>query len=514
MKKALSILTLTAGSLGLSAQSIDNLSLFNGTDLHGTPRYVSMGGAFTALGNDMSALHINPASGGVFRNDNFSFTLGFQNRGSQTSFLGNNQDFNDFNLILENIGLVKKFGPKGKYFFSLSYQKLADFSNFYSATGINKYNIDANGIQTGLTLGEYWLDAANPNYRFDNTSLGFTENELAQRGLLEEASSLRSVLLKDTNGYATVYDYWTDDATNINYRVEESGGRNEFALNLGGNFEDKFYYGIGVGFTSLNYRRVARVTEYGYADSSYVTESIVNYRNDVDASGINLKLGFIYRPLQALRIGASLETPTWWYRVDEYQSVSVDALAYDGTRYLGTKYVIDDIKYSIQSPMIARAGAAIVIGKHAIVSADYEYTNSNKLRLSERDGYDYSVYQQDWETASQSTHGLKGGLELRFGPAYVRGGYQYRTSFFKELYEYESDRQVIALGFGYKSGQMGIDFGYSQATYTTQSLVHNGLAYAYDTNTNTPLEGYDYDRAIMTNKTQKGNFLVGLNFSF
>lgn len=519
MKKAHLILMLAAGSLGLSAQSIDHLTLFNGTDLHGTPRYVGMGGAFTALGNDISALHLNPASGSVYRNDNFSFSLGFQNRNSQTSFLGNNQEFNDFNFMLENIGLVKKFGSKGKYFVSLSFQKQADFSNFYSATGINEYNYNPNtGLETGVTLGEYWLDAANPLYRYDDTSLGFTDDELAQMGFLEEASSLESVLLTDTNGYATIYDYWPDDATTINYRVEESGGRNEFAVNLGGNFEDKFYYGIGVGFTSLNYRRVARITESGYADSSYITESIVNYRNDVDASGINLKLGFIYRPVQALRIGASLETPTWWYRVDEYQSVSVDALAFDNTYYQGTEYRIDDIRYSIKSPMITRVGAAVVLGKHAIISADYEYTDNKNLTLSERDKYDYSEFQKEWKNATQSSHALKGGLEIRLGAVYLRGGYQYRTSFFKEISEYESERHVMAFGIGYKAGSMGIDLGYSLANYTTRPIAHNALAYAFDTTAPTPdkgaLEGYDYDRATLTNKTQKGNFLIGMNFSF
>lgn len=513
MKRAHLILMLAAGSLGLSAQSIDHLTLFNSTDLHGTSRYVSMGGAFTALGNDMSALHINPASGGVYRNDNFSFSLGFQNRSSETSFLGSDQQFNDFNFMLENIGLVKKIGPKGKHFFSLSYQKQADFGNFYSATGVNEYNF-TNGLETGVTLGEYWLDAANPNYRFDPTSLGYTSTELAQSGFLEEASSLGTVLLTDTNGYATIYDYWPDDASDINYKVEESGGRNEFALNLGGNFEDKFYYGIGIGFTFLNYRRNAQLTEYAYADSSYVVESIVNYRNEVDGSGINLKLGFIYRPVQAIRIGASLETPTWWYRVDEIQSVSVDALAFDNTYYEGTEYLIDDIQYSVKSPMIARAGAAIVMGKHIILSADYEYTNNQNLTLSERDGYDYSSFEADWQTASQSSHALKGGVELRLSALYLRGGYQYRTSFFKEQFEYQSDRHVMAFGIGYKSGSVGIDLGYSLAQYTTRPVVHNALAYAYDTNTGTPLEGYDYDRATLINDSQKGNFLVGLNFSF
>lgn len=507
MKKLQFIILLAAGSLGLSAQSIDNLSLFNSTDLHGSPRYVGMGGAFTALGNDMSALHLNPAAGSVFRKDNFSFSLGFQNRQQQTDFLGNQQEFNDFNFVLGNIGLVKKFGPQNKFYFSVSYQQLADFDNNYTATGENVYQLNGD-IETGLTLGEYWRDGA----------LDFTPDELASMGLLEEASSLGTVLLTDTTTGFSYPDYFADESSTLNYRVEETGGRNEFAINLGGNAEDKFYYGMGIGFTNLNYRKTSTLTEYGYLDTvppvPNVRESIVNRTNRLDASGINLKFGFIYRPIQAVRLGASIETPTWWYRVSELQSVSVDARLTDGSVFRGTEYLADDIEYAVQSPTIIRAGGAFVIGKFAIISADYEYSNSQNLNLSERDGFDYSDFQQEWRDATQESHTLKGGVEFRFGPTYLRGGYQYRTSYFKEQFEFESARQVYSIGFGYKSGPVGIDLAYNLAQFSGQTYVHPALAYGYNLNSGEPIENYDTNRAVMPTETQKGNFVVGMNFSF
>lgn len=507
MKNLHLVLMLATGSLALSAQSIDNLNLFNSTDLYGSPRYVAMGGAFTALGNDLSALHLNPAAGAVYRNNNFAFSLGFQNRQQQTDFLGNQQQFNEFSMMLGNIGMVTKFGPRDKFYFGVSYQQIANFDNNYSATGENIYYREGD-IEGGLTLGEYWRDGA----------LNYTADELAGMGYLEEASALNTVLLTDSNtGYAYP-DYFADESSTLNYRVEESGGRNEFVLNLGGNFEDKFYYGAGIGFTNLNYRRSSQLIEYGYMDTVLpypnVAESHLNRVNRLDASGINLKLGFIYRPVQAIRLGASIETPTWWYRVDEFQSVSVDALLTDNSLYAGTEYIADGISYSVQSPTIMRAGAAFVLGKIAIISADYEYQNTSQLTISQRDGFDYSGYQQDWKDATEDSHTLKGGIELRFGATYVRGGYQYRTSVYKDDYEFESSRQVVSAGIGYKSGPVGIDLGYSFASYTGETYVHPALAYGYDLANDQPLENYDVNRAIMPTEVKKGTLTVGMNFSF
>jgi hypothetical protein len=45
----------------LNAQSVDESILYSRSDLFGSARYVGLGGAMGALGNDFSALHDNPA---------------------------------------------------------------------------------------------------------------------------------------------------------------------------------------------------------------------------------------------------------------------------------------------------------------------------------------------------------------------------------------------------------------------------------------------------------------------
>jgi hypothetical protein len=68
MKKALIILitfvsALTAGK----AQTIDEALWYSQLFYGGTARFQAMGGAFTALGGDLSVLSQNPAGLGIYR---------------------------------------------------------------------------------------------------------------------------------------------------------------------------------------------------------------------------------------------------------------------------------------------------------------------------------------------------------------------------------------------------------------------------------------------------------------
>ncbi|MBD5204411.1 MAG: TonB-dependent receptor, partial [Bacteroidales bacterium] len=56
------------------------------SDLKGTARFMSMGGAFGALGGDLSTLSQNPAGIGVYRSSELGFTLDLDcQRSSATS---------------------------------------------------------------------------------------------------------------------------------------------------------------------------------------------------------------------------------------------------------------------------------------------------------------------------------------------------------------------------------------------------------------------------------------------
>ncbi|MDE5773632.1 MAG: hypothetical protein K2H86_04155, partial [Muribaculaceae bacterium] len=77
MKRRIFIFTLSALSMSGSAlaQSAVDAYRIAQPDMKGTARFMSMGGAFGALGGDLSTLSQNPAGIGVYRNSEVGFTL-------------------------------------------------------------------------------------------------------------------------------------------------------------------------------------------------------------------------------------------------------------------------------------------------------------------------------------------------------------------------------------------------------------------------------------------------------
>ncbi len=501
--------TLFASVLGIviHAQTMENVNLFNTSGVYGSPRYTAMGGAFMALGNDLSSMSINPAGAAVYRYDNFGMALRFQGQNNSSTFLGRESDFSTFNLIFENIGLVKKFGPKNKMSFGFSYNKLADFNSEFQVAGINRYR-NFNGIESGFTLGEYWLAGA----------YGQTVSELEVAGLLEEASAASAdILLTDSNGVVIAFDA-VDDAANVQYNFDERGRRDEYTFNLAGAENDIFYWGIGIGIPTLHYDNTTTLSESGYADSSYFRSIELVRQNSVDAIGFNMKAGFIFRPFQALRIAASYQSPSW-YNVNEVYTTSAVGFGRDGSVLNGIEYVFDDIRYGLSTPAIYRAGVGLVMGKVGILSADVEYTDPSKSTINGKNNNNYESDEALYQSETTETLTVKFGGELRAGKLFFRGGYQYRMSNYKNYDPVEtpdiyfgSSFNAYSGGIGYKNGDFSVNLSYIHSVYSQQYYTHPYLA--YEVNNGNGEENANPNRSILTNDVSKGSVLVGFNVSF
>ncbi len=502
MKNIFKVAFLSLLGYGATAQTLENVNLLNTTGLYGSPRYVGMGGAFMALGNDLSALHLNPAAGTVYRQDNFGLSLGFQGQTNSTMFLNGSRSDETIDPVFQNIGLVKKFGQKDKYFFGLTYNRIADFNTTYNVGGVNPYQSNG-GIETGFTLGEYWLAAAN----------GLTVAELESAGFIDEASAASAdVLLRDQNDNDRVIGFdFVDNESNVDYRYSETGSRSEIAINFGGAVSKTFSWGAGIGIPSLSYTNTGTLTESGYADTSYFNSVDLVRSNSVDAYGINLKLGFIFRPVQWFRVGASYQSPSW-YNVNEIYTTRVNGYARNGNVFAGNEYIFDDIRYGVSTPSILRAGLATVIGKHGIISADMEYTNPSKTTINGKNNNNYEADEDFYQESTESTIALKVGGELRFGPVYLRAGAQHRASNFVNPEDYQSSINMYTGGIGYKKGRFGFDVAYIHSAYSQNYLAHRYLAYQVDNGIGQ--EDVNIDRAIVQNDITKGSVVLGFNLSF
>ena len=78
MKKIAIISMLISLPLMMMAQNAMDIYSMSSSQIRGTARYVSMGGAFTSLGGDPSSIVQNPAGIGVYRSSEVSASLGGQ----------------------------------------------------------------------------------------------------------------------------------------------------------------------------------------------------------------------------------------------------------------------------------------------------------------------------------------------------------------------------------------------------------------------------------------------------
>ena len=107
MKKyILYVLVVLLYSLSSNAQSIDDLLRYARQGLKGSARYVSMGGAFHALGGDLSAVSDNPAAAAVFLNSELGVTLNAMDNKINTNYIGENNQVDSRSTDFDQLGLV------------------------------------------------------------------------------------------------------------------------------------------------------------------------------------------------------------------------------------------------------------------------------------------------------------------------------------------------------------------------------------------------------------------------
>ena len=78
MKRVTIISILMLLPIAMFSQNAMDVYNISSSQIRGTARYVSMGGAFTSLGGDPSAIVQNPAGIGVYRSSEVSASMGGQ----------------------------------------------------------------------------------------------------------------------------------------------------------------------------------------------------------------------------------------------------------------------------------------------------------------------------------------------------------------------------------------------------------------------------------------------------
>ncbi len=449
----------------------------------GTTRNMSMGGAFGALGGDMSTLSNNPAGIAIYRKSEFSFTPGLQTNKTKSSYLGSENEDSKVNLNVNSLGVVLSYTPPASkaegilkgWNFGIAYNKLNNYNSKTIYEAKNPKN----------SLLNYYAQQAYGNNPSELENLFPFDVNLAYYGFLI-----------DTN-----YNMFGDSSTYLSAipaggelqrrTVETSGRMGEMAFSFGGNFDHKLYLGATVGFTSLVYNEEVTYEEIDvdntiiYEDSTYDFKSFkLNQDLNTVGSGINFKFGAIYKPAEWVRLGAAIHSPTYFYEMHDDYSTSIRSVlqGYDET-FQSPQGAFD---YQVTTPFRAMGSIAFIIMEYGLVSMDYEIVDYSMAKLNSTN-YKFRNENEVIKNKYTQAANLRFGTEWKYGPLSVRGGYAlYGSPFAKDVATSETDlsTDMISFGLGYRQEGYFVDLGYAQAKrgefyrpYKLQDQIVDGATY-------------------------------------
>lgn len=490
MKSIAVLILLILLSYFLSAQTTPDALRFSRITGTGTARSAAMGGAFGALGGDLSAIHINPAGTGVYRKAEVSYTsvLDF----SRTDSEGLKGQSNAY--LIGSAGLASGTYDENNdwrsWGFGITYNQLANFNRRThqqvadSPTSLTDvYAARSKGISPEHLnlLGTALFYDAFLTYRTDD-------------------GSYHSIL--ETDGV-------TAESVNQNKSTREKGFLGELAFSFGTNYRDKLYLGAQIGMQVLNYKMNSYYCEIAEADAPSLLDYYdFNEYRKLEGAGINGKLGVIYRPIPEFRFAAAFHTPTWFgvestLENSVYSQFTTETDASVGREYPAYEYISsgydeyndpDILRFRMRTPWRAVFSFGTVLAKRLILSADYEYINYTTTKYNKPRKYAYKEYEEDGiagevEALSKSmdyapvnreikelyrpAHNFRAGAELRLtGFLSLRGGYAYQESPYKHAGK-QGKIQAVSGGFGFNYDIFFCDFAFTQKLMKAQSRFYN-----------------------------------------
>lgn len=429
----------------------------------GTARSIAMGGAFGALGDDFGSISQNPAGLGVYRSSELTFSPELFHSKVNSTYLGQKETDDKFNFNLNNFGYVSAFkgnkiGIKGGSF-AIGFNRLNNFSSNTYLQGNNKET----------SLGDAFAESANNGgnpVSLDNLA-PFTE------GLFYDAG----VIYQDSTGFYQLNPdlYLTGQVNSIQSQsVSRSGRISEWVFAGGFNLNDKVYLGASFGILPVRYIENSHFVE---EDANHPGYQYFDYEQNLDVSGFGFsgKFGIILRPVQFLRLGASIHTPIA-YSLSENYTASMTS-QYASGRVYPLNVNGNRNNYDIISPYKAVGSIGFILGKVAILSADLEYVDYSSMRLRNgSNGYSFTYENQTIRDIYKPAYNLKTGAELRMGDTYFRGGFDYYGSPYQSS---ELNANAYTLGYsagiGFRQKGFFMDFAWSLMQHNEYNVLYTAF---------------------------------------
>lgn len=495
------------------AQDVYKVEMLSNNDLSGDARYVGMGGAMSALGANLSAMSVNPASAGLYRGGDIALTMGVPFQTNAKEFYGKGAA----NLSFDQIGFAYalRTGSPSVPFFTVGFN--------YSRNNNFKRYIGFDPVATKGGMSQSWqmrdLAADSKNRWLD---LGYDADRQLTTPLacLGYDTQMIDVVLDDNGKIA---DYIPSEAADYDYHRVNWGGVDKYDFNLALNISDRVYLGVDFGAYNVNYNSILEYRE-GLIDPNGGNQIYyMQQAESISGSGFDAKFGVIVRPIEdsPFRLGFAFHTPRWYrlcasstlYMRSPYEWIDNKGKVYD---YTEADVDVAPYNYNITTPWRINVSAATTVSNWLALDAEYEYApyNSSKVSypyggriLSSTDG----PMNDEIALCLKGVHTIKAGAEARIAKGwFARMGYNYVSSpfdsksylnFFNDSpsYFYNTSTDYVNLGdinrvtFG-----LGYRGKYFYADLSYQCQQQSGDVYAFHYN--------DADRLNADNDLKPVNF--------
>lgn len=469
MKKLIIIVLLSlVTTYDIWAQGTDpayfNLREFYTHGNYGSGRTQAMGGAFTALGGDLSSAYINPAGLGFYNRSEYGLSVNVVGNNNSTNYINNSlntqtQSSGDIGQLGIVFSSNRTGGTRLKAnSFALSYTTLANFVNNYTFIGNN----DLSSIGDGFA-GLANEDGKSPQAIIDDyENNGFANFEY-------EMAYMAYIIDHFENGYEPLE---LSLPVQQKGNVTKAGYLGQYNVAYGANFDDKTYLGANLGIQSLNY---SAELEYDETFTNQPTESKRLYYDNslrVNGVGANITLGAIHRMNENFNIGVAITSPTILKVKDNFEQ-------YAGTQVVGSsndwddsaQTGVDELKYQVISPVKANLGvSAYLPNKFGVISVEAEALGYAGMKLKDKTdimaiGDQTPAIKDEYRNVVN----LKAGMELRKGIARFRAGVNLIQDPMKSPAKYNLKQNYVIPSFGLGIRTSGFYLDASYSTYLETS---------------------------------------------
>lgn len=502
---------LCIGLLSMSAvyaQDLTDALRYSQDEIQGTARFRALSGAFGALGGDMSAVSLNPASSAVFSRSHASITGASLQTKNKTDYFGGTGRTDDTNFDISQAGAAFVFAsnnnsPWRKFSLAVAYERTGNHDNTWFAQGLNtvvdpdfsnsiaSYFYDfAQGLRLdeisafdGESLADAYLDIGN--------SFGFQHQQafLGYESFILEPENLDDANTNYTSNIAAG-DFQHD------YTYAATGYNGKVSFNVATQYEDNLYLGLNLNSHFIDYQRSTLLFE----DNNNVgsTVNFVEFENNLTTrgNGFSFQLGGIMKVTNEFRVGLTYDSPTW-YTIEEETS---QYLGTDGDNgFVGINPQIINVypQYKLKTPSKVTGSLAYVFGNKGLISFDYSRKDYSDTEFRpENDDY-YQVLNENISNTFTDASTYRFGGEYKHKQFSFRGGYRFEESPYKDGFTV-GDLNGYSLGLGYNFGNTKLDVTYD---YFERSYINT-------------LYNLDFGNApIATRDRKNSNVTVSLSFN-